>query len=654
LITLIVFIPITSFAQTAVHEKQSAQTSIAKEQLPTVIVTAQRISADDIDTDFQTGHVTVISRENFKGDVATVADVLGKEAGVQVRQLGGLGSFSTINIRGASGAQVNVFIDGVLLNSAYGGVVDLSQFPLGSVEKIEIYRGNVPVQLGVASIGGAINIKTLRSSHKPEKTLEVGYGSFNSRKLASSVSDSYKNLNYQISAEYLASDNDFEIINNNLTPDYTGDDRVEKRQNSDFEQFSALLATDYQLDDSFSLQVISQITKKNQGIPELQNNPLTRSDLETSFANMQFKLNHWVNQNTTFAYKFFTSHKNELFDDSQNRSGLNINKEEGLTKTYGIGGQTSYSFQEHLININLETKYEEYQNKNLHKKTSTSYKRTSTTLGVQDDWVNQNADLLITFGARLYHIDESSGDFGISSNNYHNSFQTGVRFNVNDFISLRANVSQDIRVPLVEERFGDRGYSQGNEELKTEKAINADVGVGFTRNDFNASVNYYYRLLDDAIVTVFDPQGIGRSENVSKAKVYGLELESSFSGTEYWSIFMNSTIQNSKDISNSSSAGGKSLAGLYEFEAFISNTFTHKSLKFSIEYQYQKGGFYDSSNTFNAELPNVKQANFIIGWQERAKSIEVRLDNISDQRVQDFHRYPGPGRSLFATYTQRF
>jgi iron complex outermembrane receptor protein len=651
LTAILSFADITKAIEPHVKKKSS---NTRAEKLPTVTVTATRIAADDIDTDFQTGHVTVISREKFEGDVATVADVLGKEAGIQVRQLGGLGSYSTVSIRGASSAQVNVFIDGVLLNSAYGGVVDLSQFPLGSVDKIEIYRGNVPIQLGGASIGGAINIKTLRSSHKPEKTLEFGYGSFNSRKLASSINGSYHNFNYQVSTEYLASNNDFEIVNNNQTPDYSSDDSVEKRQNSDFEQLSALIATDYKFDDSFSLQFIGQLTNKKQGIPELQNNPLTRSDFETSFGNMQLKLNHWFNQNTTFAYKFFTSHKNEYFDDSQNRIGLGINIEEGITKTYGIGGQSSYGFNQHLFNINLESKYEEYQNNNIHLSTSTSYKRTSTTLGVQDDWLNQNADLLFTFGVRLYHVNESSDDFGITSNEFHKSFQTGINYSVNDSISLTANASQDIRVPLIEERFGDKGYSEGNEDLTTERAINADVGIDVSKTTFKGSVNYYYRLLDDAIVTVFDPQGVGRSDNISKAKIHGLELESSLLITEYWTILMNSTFQNSKNTSNSSSSGGKSLPGLYEFEAFISNTFTHNSLKYSIEYQYQKGGYYDTSNTFNAKLPNVKQANFIIGWKEKDQSIELRLDNISDQRVQDFHRYPGPGRSLFATYVERF
>ena len=92
-----------------------------------IIVTATQVSADQIDTDYQTGHVTVISSRQFESQMATVADVLRRETGVQIRQTGGVGSYASVSVRGSTGAQVNVFLDGVLINDAHGGSVDLSQ-----------------------------------------------------------------------------------------------------------------------------------------------------------------------------------------------------------------------------------------------------------------------------------------------------------------------------------------------------------------------------------------------------------------------------------------------------------------------------------------------------------------------------------------------
>ena len=43
--------------------------------------------------------------------------------------------------------------------------VDLSNISLSDVESIEIYRGISPANFGKASIGGVVNIKTLRSMY---------------------------------------------------------------------------------------------------------------------------------------------------------------------------------------------------------------------------------------------------------------------------------------------------------------------------------------------------------------------------------------------------------------------------------------------------------------------------------------------------------
>ena len=99
--------------------------------LDTVIVTArqdeeERFETGDVDMEEFTGFVSVIKRRDFEGKMEDLGEVLQKEAGIQIRQSGGLGSFSTVSMRGSSSEQVLVYMDGVLLNDAAGGGVDLS------------------------------------------------------------------------------------------------------------------------------------------------------------------------------------------------------------------------------------------------------------------------------------------------------------------------------------------------------------------------------------------------------------------------------------------------------------------------------------------------------------------------------------------------
>ncbi|HGG59606.1 MAG TPA: hypothetical protein ENK26_06760, partial [Gammaproteobacteria bacterium] len=68
-----------------------------------------------------TGSVSIVPSATLTRPGATLARVLSRETGVQVRQAGGLGSFSSATLRGSSSDQVMVYLDGLLLNDTSGG-----------------------------------------------------------------------------------------------------------------------------------------------------------------------------------------------------------------------------------------------------------------------------------------------------------------------------------------------------------------------------------------------------------------------------------------------------------------------------------------------------------------------------------------------------
>lgn len=91
-----------------------------------------------------------------------MADVLEQVAGVRVRRFGGLGSYSTVQVRGAKAEQVLVLLDGVRLNSAQRGSVDLSTLSLRSVDRIEVVRGAGSARYGSDAVGGVVSITSRR------------------------------------------------------------------------------------------------------------------------------------------------------------------------------------------------------------------------------------------------------------------------------------------------------------------------------------------------------------------------------------------------------------------------------------------------------------------------------------------------------------
>ncbi len=105
---------------------------------------------------------SVIDARDYDERFATVEEVLEQLPGVNVRRFGGLGSASTASIRGSKSEQVLVLLDGVRLNSAERGAVDLSTIPLRQVERIEVLRGGGAARFGSGAEGGVISITTRR------------------------------------------------------------------------------------------------------------------------------------------------------------------------------------------------------------------------------------------------------------------------------------------------------------------------------------------------------------------------------------------------------------------------------------------------------------------------------------------------------------
>ncbi|HYM82484.1 MAG TPA: Plug domain-containing protein, partial [Candidatus Limnocylindria bacterium] len=114
-----------------------------------------------------TGFVTDLVPAKHTRALATVADVLQQAAGVHVIQYGGLGSFSTVSLRGSPANQVALYLDGTPLTSPAHGTVNLADLPATAVERIEVYRGAGPFGFGTGP-GGAINVVTLSATTRAE------------------------------------------------------------------------------------------------------------------------------------------------------------------------------------------------------------------------------------------------------------------------------------------------------------------------------------------------------------------------------------------------------------------------------------------------------------------------------------------------------
>ena len=154
-----------------------------------------------------------LSVKEMHNSSKSLGEALSQLPGLKLRESGGVGSDAQLTLDGFSGKHVKVFIDGVPQEGA-GTALDINNLPVNFAERIEVYKGVVPVGFGSDALGGVINIVTKKRRHGWSLDASYSYGSFNTHKSYVNFSHTLRNgLAYEINAFQNYSDNNYWIDN---------------------------------------------------------------------------------------------------------------------------------------------------------------------------------------------------------------------------------------------------------------------------------------------------------------------------------------------------------------------------------------------------------------------------------------------------------
>ncbi|HHQ4589005.1 TPA: TonB-dependent receptor domain-containing protein [Aeromonas veronii] len=157
-------LPTAAFAQTTIPIN------------PTLVITANRVEQP---VSSVLAPVVVIDRAEIESrQVQSLPDLLKTLPGVQMATLGGRGHISSLFVRGTNSNHSLVLMNGRPIAAMVAGTPDLSQIPLGNIERIEYIRGPRAAAYGSDAIGGVINLITKTSAKNGSEThLKGGAGS---------------------------------------------------------------------------------------------------------------------------------------------------------------------------------------------------------------------------------------------------------------------------------------------------------------------------------------------------------------------------------------------------------------------------------------------------------------------------------------------
>jgi outer membrane receptor for ferrienterochelin and colicins len=88
----------------------------------------------------------------------TLNDAIRNQLGLNVGNDQALGA--TLSMRGLSGNNVKILIDGLPLNGRENGNIDMSQINMSNIERVEMVQGPMSIMYGSDALGGVINLIT--------------------------------------------------------------------------------------------------------------------------------------------------------------------------------------------------------------------------------------------------------------------------------------------------------------------------------------------------------------------------------------------------------------------------------------------------------------------------------------------------------------
>ena len=581
--------------------------------------------------------VTSIATKELKNSVGDAKEILNRVSGVRILEEGGLGSSYNLTLNGFSGQQVKLFLDGIPIDR-YSSAYNLNNIPVNAIERIDVYKGVVPVTLGTDALGGVINI----ISNKQQRFLDASYayGSFNTHRasLNGAATSAKTGLTFRGSANYNYSDNNYKvyvpIVRNNTVESYGTVPRFHDRYRSGNVRLEAGM-----VDKKYADQLLIGITAAADD-KEVQNGTTMNTvyggittNSRTLAPTLKYsKKNLFVTGLEVNAFVNYNFSKSQIADTLQ---GITYN---WLGETTTVPGSNAAEFGRTLTTLT---------DREWSTGTNVGYRITPKQALVVNylyshfgrtvyDAVNparpennfpkalgkgilsfgHNAEWLPGFSTsafgKLYSIRASAEkqyDFALPTQRLglFESAQTNFGYGLAATYFLRSNVQlkasyeRAYRMPNADEMFGDGLFTEANPELKPEWSHNANLGISYnlrteSEHRFTLSGSLLYRNATDLIyriATISSP--VTRYGNLKQTRTLGAEGSASYWYKGRFHLNANATLQSVTD----------------QADFVYVNSYTNGGQQVN----YQKGfqvpnipGFFGNAST-GYRFRNVLQAN---------------------------------------------
>ena len=675
-----VLLSVHTYLLTAIVQAQShpdaPQDGDGEAQLELVV----EADARELDASWTSASVTVVEVDAQLPATADVAAVVDSVSGVVVRRLGGLGDYSSVSIRGSSARQVQVFIDGIPLNPAGSSAINLSELPLQAFERVEVYRGNTPLEFGAAPVGGVVHLVT---GDQRVLGASLGYGSFGTARLSATLAGGKRigalHTGLVGFAEAFGTQGDFIYFSDNGTIYNRFDDARLTRGNNQARQLSSHLGL--RLGERHPVSFSHTFLARDEGVPGQINSPAVESELVT-FRHLATLRAEQQSRPLTATQRLWFHQRRETYDDRLGEVGTGNQWQRGDIRTLGLLAHLrAFPLPWLTPGLTGSLRRDTYVVDDLlNDRTSTDNVRTVGVLAVDapvwvgDYAVRVNPLLQIDYAnnRRLGTVPFADTEVApdVEEQQLFASPRLGLLARPKRWLTLKANGGRFFRPPDFTELFGDRGGLIGNTNLRPEVGWQADLGVRVAGQAGSAKgtaeITAFISNIKDQIVFVQNSQRTSVPQNFGRAETRGLETSATFH-LPWLDARFNATWVRALNLTETDELLGKRVPRIPTLELFEQVSVHHLGVRMGHQFSYTAANYWDAVNWLRAPPRPIHGAFARVS--RGPASLELSILNILDQRVvvvdrnplddtddarilqplNDFFGFPLPGRAWMLT-----
>jgi len=575
---------VTSNQEISLEKGQSLKLDLilesSMEQLDNVTIFGKSTAQEVEEQPFE---VEAVDARQLHNTTLDIGHTLDRVSGVRVRESGGVGSRMNFSLNGFSGNQVKFFIDGVPMEN-FGSSFQLNNIPVNLAERIEIYKGVVPIWLGSDALGGAINIVT-NGGQRNYLDVSYAYGSFNThRSVVNTAYTSESGFTVRLNAFQNYSDNNYWVdvdVADINTGKYYPQQRV--RRFHDTYHNETLIAKAGVVNKGYADELLVGIT-----IGKNYNEIQTGARLVSVYGDWHRQGNivmpgvRYRKQNLFIKGLDLTVNANYNFGQEQNIDTVNRRYNWfGDYKEYdGEGSERSRSMYKYSNNNGIATANLRYQPNESHAISlnhvyNTFNRQGSDELYPENDSYDQprisrknvtglgytytysergNASVFLKHyeqANRFSNFSDAEDQYIIQENNFSSmGYGIAATYFITESLQLKGSYEKSYRLPETEELYGDVVNLRGNIDLDPETSHNYNLGLGYKPNlskthRISANANLLYRDAQDFIRPRLDNNQVMQiMDNLVNVTNVGVDGEIRYAYQDLLSAGANITYQN--------------------------------------------------------------------------------------------------------------